>query len=275
MLFRQIVKSFFAAFSLYSKIPLPSFRWDSEDMKFHLCFFPFVGAVIGLAAFFWYRASILLSSAGILSPDSIVYPFCSLLIPLLISGGFHLDGFMDTMDALHSYGDRQKKLEILKDPHVGAFSIISLMVFLLALLAALSVIFEKPGNEVIFLCHAFFVSRILSALSVLLFPKAKKDGMLAAESRTDRRLSVIIILFMELLADFLLLAFYIYSHGQGLYDYLLLPVFFVVMMISFIYYYLMSMRQFGGISGDLSGFFVCISEGAVLLLLSVLKIFFM
>ena len=32
-----------------------------------------------------------------------------------------MDGFMDTMDAVHSYGDRTKKLEILKDPHLGAF----------------------------------------------------------------------------------------------------------------------------------------------------------
>ena len=32
-----------------------------------------------------------------------------------------MDGFMDTMDAIHSYGDRNKKLEILKDPHLGAF----------------------------------------------------------------------------------------------------------------------------------------------------------
>ena len=40
--------------------------------------------------------------------------FC--LIPVWVTGGIHLDGYADTCDALSSYGDREKKLEILKDP---------------------------------------------------------------------------------------------------------------------------------------------------------------
>ena len=43
--------------------------------------------------------------------------------------GFHVDGFMDTMDALHSYQPRERKLEILKDSHIGAFSVIKLAEF--------------------------------------------------------------------------------------------------------------------------------------------------
>ena len=39
--------------------------------------------------------------------------FC--LVPVAITGGIHLDGYADTSDALSSYGDREKKLEILKD----------------------------------------------------------------------------------------------------------------------------------------------------------------
>ncbi len=48
------------------------------------------------------------------------------LIPVFVSGGIHLDGFMDTMDALGSWGDKEKKLEILKDSHNGAFAVIGI-----------------------------------------------------------------------------------------------------------------------------------------------------
>ena len=259
MFFRQIIKSFFAAFSLYSKIPLPPFKWDSEDMKFHLLFFPFVGALIAFVSYFLYKNF------------HITSPLIALLIPLLITGGFHVDGFMDTMDALHSYGDRQKKLEILKDPHVGAFSIISLLVFILILLESLSEIFENPGMEVIFLCHSFIISRILSALSVILFPKAKKEGMLVVESRTESRSLVIFILLAEMILDFLILGFYVFNHGKSLYDFLIFPLFIAVMLLAFLYYYLMSRKHFGGISGDLSGFFVCISEAAFTVAIAILK----
>mgnify|MGYP000107976858 CR=1 FL=1 len=43
--------------------------------------------------------------------------FC--LVPVAVTGGIHLDGYADTSDALSSYGDREKKLEILKDSTVG------------------------------------------------------------------------------------------------------------------------------------------------------------
>ena len=39
---------------------------------------------------------------------------------------FHIDGFMDTMDAFHSYKPREEKLTILKDSHMGAFAVIML-----------------------------------------------------------------------------------------------------------------------------------------------------
>ena len=61
--------------------------------------------------------------------EGILYPLMAPSIPLLVTGGFHLDGYMDTMDALHSYQKKEKKLEILKDPHIGAFSVIMARVY--------------------------------------------------------------------------------------------------------------------------------------------------
>ena len=49
----RIIKSFFIAFSMYSKIPMPQFAWKDEDMRYALCFFPWVGAVIGVLWYLW------------------------------------------------------------------------------------------------------------------------------------------------------------------------------------------------------------------------------
>ncbi len=63
--------------------------------------------------------------------------------PLLLTGGFHVDGFMDTMDAFHSYQPKERKLEILKDSHIGAFAVIMLAVYGLIYMGAFSEITDK------------------------------------------------------------------------------------------------------------------------------------
>ena len=104
----RIIKSFFIAFSMYSKIPMPQFAWKDEDMRYALCFFPWVGAVIGVL---WYLWKWICARFGV---GTLCYTVVGTAIPILITGGFHVDGFLDTCDALHSYRPRERKLEILK-----------------------------------------------------------------------------------------------------------------------------------------------------------------
>ena len=52
---RKIAKAIGVAFSMYSKIPMPHFVWASEDMRYHLLFFPWIGAVIGGLEIAWYH----------------------------------------------------------------------------------------------------------------------------------------------------------------------------------------------------------------------------
>ena len=49
----QIVKGIIIAFSMYSRIPMPQFEWKDEDMKYMLCFVPWIGIVIGLCVYLW------------------------------------------------------------------------------------------------------------------------------------------------------------------------------------------------------------------------------
>lgn len=66
---------------------------------------------------------------------NVVFAGVMTLLPVLVNGGIHMDGFLDTMDALNSYGSREKKLEILKDSRTGAFAVIGFGLYLVASLA--------------------------------------------------------------------------------------------------------------------------------------------
>ena len=49
----KLLKAMAIAFSIYSKIPVPQFEWKEEDMEYMMCFFPWIGGVIGLFFFGW------------------------------------------------------------------------------------------------------------------------------------------------------------------------------------------------------------------------------
>ncbi len=87
-------------------------------MRYMMCFFPLIGVVIG----------VLLQGLGILctwlSFGDTMRGASFVLLSVLVTGGIHMDGFLDTTDALSSWQPREKKLEILKDSHAGAFAII-------------------------------------------------------------------------------------------------------------------------------------------------------
>ena len=123
-------------------------------MSTSLDFFPLVGAVIGALV-------CLINIGPAAALDPVVRALASVLIPILVTGGFHLDGFMDTSDALNSYGEPGKKLEILKDPHIGAFAVISLVKLLIAAIAfsVLLLTWKDPKPETVVACGLIFVER--------------------------------------------------------------------------------------------------------------------
>ena len=80
----RIVKAMIIAFSMYSKIPMPQFAWKDEDIKYMLCFFPWIGAVIGGCIYLWVR----LCEYFAIGP--IAHTLIGVVIPLILTGGFHI-----------------------------------------------------------------------------------------------------------------------------------------------------------------------------------------
>ena len=48
-----VLRSLLIAFSTYSRIPVPQVEWTEENRRYAMCFFPLIGAVLGLILWGW------------------------------------------------------------------------------------------------------------------------------------------------------------------------------------------------------------------------------
>lgn len=250
----HILKSMIIAFSIYSKIPVPQFEWKEEDMKYMLCFFPWIGAVIAGSICLW---KVLGEYLGV---QPLCYTLIGTAIPLLITGGFHVDGFMDTMDAFHSYQSREKKLEILKDPHIGAFSVVMLILYGLIYISAFSEITDSALLKIV--AAGFFLARCLSGISVVSFSSAKKEGMLHyfADNAHRQKVKWILILQSVICVVYILSKSLVWG-----------SLVIVTAMVVFTYYYWKTKKELGGITGDTAGYFVVLCEGSMMVIAALMN----
>lgn len=242
-------QSFKIAFSMYSAIPMPNTDWNEKNMRYAVCFFPFIGIPIGgcLLLWFWLCEQL---AIGILLTAVVAS-----IIPAIISGCIHLDGFCDTVDALSSHQTTERKLEILKDSHTGAFAILGVAIYFLLLVGAWSE-YRFSLDTLLVLCLGFIVSRALSGLALVTLKPAKNSGLLRTFSDGARKkvvavsTAVTIVVCLVLMAFCSLKAMAVVAICDGL---------------MFLYYKQMSKYQFGGITGDLAGYFVTLCELAMVL----------
>ena len=233
------------SFSIYSRIPMPRFEWTEEDYGHSLVFFPMIGAVIGVLSVAVYAGSVRIGL-----PDIAVCTVFT-LIPVLVTGGFHLDGYMDTMDARSSYRDREEKLRILSDPHIGSFAVISVIAALLAYIGAAGVIVHPRDMRAVISLGLLYVSaRSVSGLLAMLLPGAKDKGMLRAETAGNRR-GILISQWIWLIASLAGIACTGYMYAVGVAAALILFA---------VYYRHMVISQFGGVTGDTAGYLLTMSE---------------
>ena len=230
MIFFQTIA---VAFAMFSAVPVPQFQWNEKNMRYAMCAFPLIGLVIGG----------LWSLCGALPLPALVKAGGFCLLPVWVTGGIHLDGYADTCDALSSYGDTAKKLEILKDPHCGAFAVIRLCSYFAAYFALCGCVQFTPRVGALW-ALALVGERALSGLAVAAFPLAKNTGLAhtfatAADRTTVRR--VLMVLAALLSAALLALG------GWALV---------LAVLLVFARYYVVSDKQFGGITGDLAGWFL-------------------
>ncbi|MEG1044244.1 MAG: adenosylcobinamide-GDP ribazoletransferase [Oscillospiraceae bacterium] len=245
----KLFNSAIIAFSMYSKIPMPRVDWNKENMKYVMCFFPLVGIANGLLMIFW------LWICSYLKIGNVLMSAVCMLIPLIVTGGIHLDGYCDTIDGLSSHQSIEKKLQILQDPNSGAFAVIGCVAYLVLNVALWS---EMPLNRdaILIVALSYVLTRSLSGLSIVTFKMAKTSGLAASFSdlAQKKKVKITMIIFVILIDIFMLMINLEYGIAVS-----------IVLSLVFIYYKIMSYKQFGGITGDLAGFFLQLAEISVLL----------
>lgn len=241
---KPLLSSCAIAFSTYSRIPMPQVEWNEKNMRHTLAFFPLVGAAVGAA--FWLAASL----CQLLSLGPVLRAALLTAIPILVTGGIHLDGYCDTVDALASHAPREKKLIILKDSSAGAFAVIWCCVWVLLYFGLLT---ELESTSTAAAC--FILSRCLSAMGVEHLPSARpisgpQAGMGSELKRSSRFPWWTLGLYAALWAGAVSLwgnwaaGLAAAAGAVGFY---------------FLYQHI-ALKQFGGFTGDLAGWFLQICE---------------
>ena len=231
---KQLLASCAIAFSTYSRIPMPQVEWNEKNMRFTLFFFPLVGAAVGAA--FWAADRL----CGLLELGPLLRAALLTAVPVAVTGGIHLDGYCDTVDAL--------------DSSAGAFAVIWCGVWFVLNFALLTELESVPTAAA-----GFVLSRSLSALAIEHLPSARpaagpQAGMgaaLKARSRfpwwTAAGYLVLCALAVLLWGD----------PAAGLAALAAAAVFYCV-------YRSVALGQFGGFTGDLAGWFLQVCELVIL-----------
>jgi adenosylcobinamide-GDP ribazoletransferase len=221
--------------------------WTRDNTCRAIYFLPVVGLFPALALLGWQWICVALGA------QELVFGAIAAVLPVLLTGGIHMDGFLDTADALASRQSRERKLEIMKDPHIGAFGTMACGMQLLVSFGLYTAVYQTKAVEVVAL--GFLLSRCMAACTSLFLPNARKGGMLDALSGAPDNLFA--PLTLGLAAFFLGCCMLIWALHPG-------GVSLGFSLCCFFWYCAMTKRQFGGITGDTSGFFIMTCELALL-----------
>ena len=227
------------AFSMFSALPMPQIEWNEKNMRWSLCAFPLVGTVIGLCVFLWLRLCAALSLPDLLRGAGLC------LLPVGITGGIHLDGYADTCDALASHAGADKRQEILKDPHLGAFAAIRLCSYFLASFVLSTVLADLRLAACIGL---FGFSRSLSGYALTRFTLRPGSGLARsfADAADKKKAGLVLAAESAVFAALLIC-------GGGALAALAAALVLLV-------YRRIGVKGFGGLSGDLAGWFLQTAE---------------
>ena len=98
-----------------------------------------------------------------------------LILPILLTGGIHADGFMDTADGIFSGRERARQLEIMKDSRAGAFGVVSFVMLMFVQFALISDMHPLLFVPALFVMP--IIGRLAMVLAIALFPYARPEGV--------------------------------------------------------------------------------------------------
>ena len=238
---KRIWNAFCMCYSMFTALPCPYRPWDEDARDWMLVMLPMVGLVVGLL---WVILGLLGWGLFPAVGGALVAA-----LPWLLTGFIHLDGYMDTCDAMLSWRPLEKRLKILKDSHTGAFAVVGLgLLFLFSHDAARGLIDLRA------LVFVPVVSRCGSALSVLSLKPIGHSQYAGTKGKTPQRLAIMLMWLMTIIVCAL------WMGGPAIA--LLIETVVYALAMAWVY------RTLKGVSGDVAGFALTVSECAALIALT-------
>jgi adenosylcobinamide-GDP ribazoletransferase len=161
------MRSLLVALQMMTRVPVrladaPSAR----DHGWAAAWFPLVGAGVGAfaAGAYWLLVRAHLPSLA---------PWAALAAAVAVTGAFHEDGLADSADGIFGGRDRDKRLAIMRDPRVGSYGVVALVLVLGAQVAAVGALPPSAAWRVLVAAHALGRA---AALPLTLMPYARAEG---------------------------------------------------------------------------------------------------
>ena len=218
-----MIRSFLLQLGLYTTLYSSVHLWDEDSYQRGLIFVPLIGLLLGG----------LLYLAGHYLPLRL-QPILLVLLYILLTGGLHLDGFGDTLDGLLARRGREEALRIMKDPHLGTFGILGIILLVLSYYSFL----PFTGMILLFLPA---VGRLGAMITAYRKNYVRQEGM--------GKFFVESLVLFQILPWVFILAVVQYYVGQWLY--------LLCFGLSLLVAYLLGQwfkRSLGGMTGDTVGF---------------------
>jgi adenosylcobinamide-GDP ribazoletransferase len=165
-----VIESLRTALGLLTVLPVRA-RTEADGIGRAAAWFPLVGALVGLAA-----GGVRFAADPALGPA--LAAVLALIALVVLTGGLHQDGLADLADALGVRGGRERRLEVMRGSTLGAYGVLSLMLWALLVAAAIAAL---PRHQVV---RALLIAGALGRWSAVaqarVLRPARQEGLGAA-----------------------------------------------------------------------------------------------
>ncbi|MGG1658569.1 adenosylcobinamide-GDP ribazoletransferase [Brevibacillus sp. NRS-1366] len=190
------MNAFFHAIAFFTRIPVPWLQPSEVAWKKSVNWYPAVGVVIGLLLWGVHQAGLYLFSPWLAA-------VLTLVVWVYITGGLHLDGWMDLADGLGSSRPKEQVLAIMKDSRVGAMGVLAAFLLLLIKAGGVSELAHPGWGMLLLFVPAAARTHVL--LSIRLWPYLSADkGIGKGISEGLSPMSIIISYVLLLVAGWFL-----------------------------------------------------------------------
>ncbi|MFC7684672.1 adenosylcobinamide-GDP ribazoletransferase [Ureibacillus sp. GCM10028918] len=246
------------SFQFFSSLPIrKQLPMNQQSVTAMYTMLPFLGILMGCSLYILYMIN-----EQYFHVSTLLFAILVVVAGIVMTGGLHLDGWIDMGDAYFSYQDQAKRLAILEDSRVGAFGAISLVVMLLLKIGFTYELLQKePQNMFLYFLAIPFLSRLALLVYFVTTHTVKEKGLASyfKSQVNPARLWTALILYTLVFNSY---TYYV----MGFKGMILVGC----MLLFVLLYRKWTIKNFGGMTGDLLG---ALNEGTEVFLWGILLLF--